>query len=100
MAFWRRRDIQVQIELLNGDSSREVAKVATFRRTLTDADVGRVTTSTQRFDCQSGCRFQAFRMNNLELVDQIFGSWNRLASWLRDIERVRAADISTRSRAS
>jgi hypothetical protein len=44
MAFRRRRDTQVQIDLLNGDSSREVAKVATFRLKLTD--VGRVTPST------------------------------------------------------
>jgi hypothetical protein len=45
MAFTPRRDIQVRIDLLNGDSSREVAKVATFRLTPADADVGRVTPS-------------------------------------------------------
>jgi hypothetical protein len=32
------------------------------------------------------------------LVDQMFGSWNRLASWLRGIDGVRAADLYAISR--
>jgi hypothetical protein len=33
-----------------------------------------------------GVRFQAFRINDLELVAQIFPRWNPLTSWMRQIE--------------
>ena len=33
-----------------------------------------------------GPRFQSFRINDLELVAQIFPRWNPLASWMRQIE--------------
>jgi hypothetical protein len=33
-----------------------------------------------------GWRFQPFRINDLEMVDQMFASWNRIASWLRQID--------------
>jgi hypothetical protein len=38
-----------------------------------------------------GWRFQPFRINGLELVDQNNASWNRLTSWLRKIEALRIA---------
>jgi hypothetical protein len=38
-----------------------------------------------------GARFQAFRINNLELVAQIFTSWNPLTSWIRKIGDYKAA---------
>ena len=31
-------------------------------------------------------QFQSFRINDLEMVDQMFASWNRIASWLRQID--------------
>jgi hypothetical protein len=31
------------------------------------------------------CSIQAFKINILEMVDQIFASWNPLTSWLRQI---------------
>ena len=31
-------------------------------------------------------RFQPFGFNDLELVDQNIASWNRIASWLRQID--------------
>jgi hypothetical protein len=33
-----------------------------------------------------GWRLQPFRINDLEMVDQIFTSWNPLTSWLRHVE--------------
>jgi hypothetical protein len=33
-----------------------------------------------------GLRFQSFRINDLELVAQICPRWNRLTSWVRQIE--------------
>jgi hypothetical protein len=33
-----------------------------------------------------GWCFQPFRINDLELVAQIFPSWNPLTSWMRQIE--------------
>ena len=39
-----------------------------------------------RFDQWSGSRFQSFGINDLEMVDQMFASWNRIASWLRQID--------------
>jgi hypothetical protein len=38
-----------------------------------------------------GWCFQPFRINDLELVAQIFTSWNPLTSWVRLIERYRIA---------
>ena len=38
-----------------------------------------------------GWRFQSFRINDLELVAQIFTSWNPLTSWMRQLEGFRAA---------
>jgi hypothetical protein len=32
---------------------------------------------------EAGWRFQSFRINDLELVDQTGGSWNHLVRWLR-----------------
>ena len=34
-----------------------------------------------------GGRFQTFRINDLELVTQIFPRWNQVADWLREAER-------------
>jgi hypothetical protein len=33
-----------------------------------------------------GWRFQSFKINDLEMVDQIFPRWNPLTSWMRQIE--------------
>ena len=33
-----------------------------------------------------GRRFQSFRINDLEMVAQIFPRWNPLTSWMRQIE--------------
>jgi hypothetical protein len=33
-----------------------------------------------------GWRFQPFRINDLEMVAQIFPRWNPLTSWMRQIE--------------
>jgi hypothetical protein len=38
-----------------------------------------------------GWRFQSFGINNLEMVDQIFPRWNRVANWLREAEGYAAA---------
>jgi hypothetical protein len=38
-----------------------------------------------------GWRFQSFRINDLELVDQIFPRWNPLTSWIRQIDAVMRA---------
>jgi hypothetical protein len=38
-----------------------------------------------------GLEFQLFRMNDLEIVAQIFTSWNPLTSWLGQIEHYRKA---------
>jgi hypothetical protein len=37
-------------------------------------------------------RFQSFRINSLELVDQNSASWNPVISWLRRIERLKFAE--------
>jgi hypothetical protein len=36
-----------------------------------------------------GVRFQAFRINDLEMVDQNGVSWNRVTSWLRVVDALR-----------
>jgi hypothetical protein len=36
-----------------------------------------------------GWRFQPFRINDLEMVDQNSASWNRLTSWLRRVDHLR-----------
>jgi hypothetical protein len=36
-------------------------------------------------------RFQPFKINDLELVAQIFPRWNRVADWLREAERFSTA---------
>ena len=33
-----------------------------------------------------GWRFQSFKINDLEMVAQIFPTWNPLTSWMRQIE--------------
>ena len=33
-----------------------------------------------------GSRFQSFKINDLEMVAQIFPRWNRLEDWLREAE--------------
>jgi hypothetical protein len=38
-----------------------------------------------------GWRFQSFKINDLEMVAQIFTRWNRLTNWLREAERFSAA---------
>jgi len=38
-----------------------------------------------------GWRFQSFRINDLELVAQIFTSWNPLGCWLRSVDELRNA---------
>jgi hypothetical protein len=40
---------------------------------------------------EMGWRFQSFRANNFELVDQNSLSWNPLIGWLRQIEALRSA---------
>jgi hypothetical protein len=35
-----------------------------------------------------GWRFQPFRINDLEMVAQIFPRWNPLTSWIRQIVRL------------
>ena len=39
--------------------------------------------------CRVGWRFQSFKINDLEMVDQNNGSWNRIAGWLRHIDQLR-----------
>jgi len=36
-----------------------------------------------------GSRFQLFRINNLEMVDQNSGSWNQLVDFLSQVDRLR-----------
>ena len=36
--------------------------------------------------CGVGWRFQSFKINDLEMVAQIFPRWNPLTSWMRQIE--------------
>jgi len=38
-----------------------------------------------------GWRFQPFRINYLEMVDQNSASWNQIGEWLRSLEAVRLA---------
>jgi hypothetical protein len=38
-----------------------------------------------------GWRFQSFRINDLELVDQNIASWNQIALWLRQLQELRPA---------
>jgi hypothetical protein len=38
-----------------------------------------------------GWRFQSFRINNLEMVDQNSVSWNQINEWLRQLNRLLAA---------
>jgi hypothetical protein len=38
-----------------------------------------------------GLRFQPFRINDLEMVDQTGASWNRIVIWLRRVEALRQA---------
>ena len=45
----------------------------------------------RRFDLKSGCGFLVFRINDLEMVAQIFTRWNRLANWLKEAEGYAAA---------
>ena len=42
-----------------------------------------------RDDDPAGCPLQVFRINDLEMVDQIFASWNRVADWLSRIQVLR-----------
>jgi hypothetical protein len=42
-----------------------------------------------------GQRFRSSGINNLEMVDQNIASWNRLTSWLRQIERFGVAGAPT-----
>jgi hypothetical protein len=38
-----------------------------------------------------GWRFQSFKINDLEMVDQNSASWNQIAGWLRQLDLVRSA---------
>ena len=38
-----------------------------------------------------GRRFQSFRINSLELVDQNIASWNQVTEWLQRLERLQRA---------
>ncbi len=38
-----------------------------------------------------GWRFQSFGINDLEMVDQMFASWNQVACWLRRLEELKRA---------
>jgi hypothetical protein len=38
-----------------------------------------------------GCGMKSLRINNLLMVDQNIASWNRVNSWLRQIDRLRQA---------
>jgi hypothetical protein len=38
-----------------------------------------------------GWRFQSFRINDLEMVDQNSASWNQIAGWLRQLDLIRTA---------
>jgi hypothetical protein len=38
-----------------------------------------------------GWRFQAFRINDLEMVDQNSASWNPVLNWLRQLESLERA---------
>jgi len=38
-----------------------------------------------------GWRFQAFEINGLEMVAQIFTSWNPVMGWMRQIEGFKRA---------
>ena len=38
-----------------------------------------------RFDRSFGYDFQSFGVNDLEMVDPDFASWNRIAAWLKSI---------------
>ena len=38
-----------------------------------------------------GWRFQSFKINDLEMVDQNSGSWNRVADWLRQVDQLQHA---------
>ncbi len=60
-------------------------------------------TAAQRTHCRSnsyshsgsiygvGRRFQLFRINNLEMVDQNSVSWNRVVQWMRQLESLSRA---------
>ena len=41
--------------------------------------------------CGVGWRFQSFKINDLELMDQNSASWNPLIRWLRQVEALRGA---------
>jgi hypothetical protein len=89
----------------------DLARITTqFHCTFTDNDTrrfGHYIGSVERCSVSSGNGFvrtavtapafsylRPIEAGSERMVDQMFGSWNRLASWLRGIERVRAADIS------
>jgi hypothetical protein len=38
----------------------------------------------------SGVSLSAFRINDFELVTLTFASWNQIAAWLRQLDRMRA----------
>jgi len=39
-----------------------------------------------------GLGFQVFEINDLEVVDLRFSSWNQLVAWLRKIETIKASE--------
>lgn len=44
-----------------------------------------------RFDSSLRCRFRSFGINELEVASRIFGSWNQMEGWLRQVDGLRHA---------
>jgi hypothetical protein len=47
--------------------------------------------ASSRFDRWVGWRFQSFKINDFEMVDQAIASWNHVAGWLHRVEALRGA---------
>jgi hypothetical protein len=74
------------------------ARTAAFSKDATNSQAGFALCSglidrcTMGFPTTSGSidgvgwRFQSFKINDLEMVAQIFPRWNPLTSWMRQIE--------------
>jgi len=69
--------------LLQTTAVQETATQRTHRSSNTNSHSGSI--------YGVGGRFQPFRINNLEMVAQIFPRWNRVADWLREAEGYAAA---------
>lgn len=76
-------DVREVNDLVTGSSVRNAA----VQETAAQWDLQQTGGSINKV----GLRFQSFRINSLELVDQNSASWNHVANWLRQVDQLQQA---------